>query len=43
MVSTNATGEYMANLNYGNSMVVDPEGLLLWEAGESPVQRSYHA
>lgn len=36
MVSTNATGEYMANLNYGNSMVVDPEGLLLWEAGESP-------
>jgi predicted amidohydrolase len=36
MVSVNATGEYMANLNYGNSVVIDPEGLLIWEAGESP-------
>ena len=35
-ISTNATGNYISNLNYGNSMVIDPEGLLLWEAGESP-------
>ena len=36
MVSVNATGPFMSNLSYGNSMVVDPEGRLLWEAGESP-------
>lgn len=36
MVSTNATGKYMANLNCGNSMVIDPEGQLIWEAGENP-------
>lgn len=36
MISTNATGEYMANLNCGHSMVIDPEGMLMWEAGENP-------
>ena len=36
MVSVNATGPFMANLSYGNSMVVDPEGRLVWEAGENP-------
>lgn len=36
LVSTNATGEYMSNLSCGNSMVIDPEGLLMWEAGENP-------
>ena len=36
LVSTNATGEFMANQSYGNSMIVDPEGRLLWETGENP-------
>jgi len=36
LVSVNATGPFMANLSYGNSMVVDPEGRLVWEAGENP-------
>ena len=36
MVSTNATGDFMANMSYGNSMVVDPEGRLVWETGENP-------
>jgi len=36
MVSVNATGPFMANLSYGNSMVIDPEGRLVWEAGENP-------
>ena len=36
LVSTNATGNFMANPSYGNSMIVDPEGRLLWEAGENP-------
>ena len=36
MVSVNATGPFMSNLSYGNSMIVDPEGRLVWEAGETP-------
>ena len=36
MVSVNATGPFMSNLSYGNSMIVDPEGRLVWEAGEIP-------
>lgn len=36
LVSTNATGEYRSNMSYGNSMVVDPEGRLVWETGENP-------
>ena len=36
LVSVNATGPFMSNLSYGNSMVVDPEGRLLWETGENP-------
>lgn len=36
LVSTNATGEYMSNLTCGNSLVIDPEGQLMWETGETP-------
>jgi predicted amidohydrolase len=36
LVSTNATGPFMANLSYGDSLVIDPEGKLLWEAGTEP-------
>jgi len=36
LVSTNGTGPFMGNQTYGHSMVVDPEGKLVWEAGETP-------
>ena len=36
LVSTNGVGQFDSFHLYGNSMVVDPEGQLLWEAGEEP-------
>ena len=36
LVSTNGVGQFESFHLYGNSLVIDPEGHLLWEAGEQP-------
>jgi len=36
LVSTNVAGAFSGGALYGNSMIVDPEGKLVWEAGETP-------
>ena len=36
LVSTNGVGQLDSFHLYGNSLVIDPEGHLLWEAGEQP-------
>lgn len=35
-VSTNGTGFFLGSHLYGNSMVVSPEGNVIWEAGQEP-------
>ena len=35
-MSTNGVGQFESFHLYGNSLVIDPEGHLLWEAGEQP-------